>query len=61
MSSGPTGALKRGDVYPRPLVDVRPAHNGTVGRLRRQAQRLLVSRGERDEAELERRSVPGPV
>jgi MinD-like ATPase involved in chromosome partitioning or flagellar assembly len=55
MSSRPAGALTRGDVYPRPLVDGRPAHNGTVGRLRRQAQRLLVSRGERDEAELERR------
>src|SRR5215210_8832915 len=55
MSRGPTGALKRGDVYPRPLVDGRPAPNGTAGRLRRQLQRLLVSQGERDEAELERR------
>lgn len=61
MSSGPARALKRGDVYPGPLVDGRPAQNGTVGRLRRQVQRLLVSQGEREEADLERRIRIQPV
>ena len=53
--------LQRRDVYPGALVDGRPARNGTVGRLRRQLQRLLVSQGERKEAELERRlrTLPG--
>ena len=55
MSGQPAGTLKRRDVYPGALVDGRPAPNGTAGRLRRQLQRLLVSQGEREEAELERR------
>jgi MinD-like ATPase involved in chromosome partitioning or flagellar assembly len=48
-------ALERRDVHPAPLVDGRPATNGTVGRLRRQSQRFLVSEQEREEAGLERR------
>src|SRR4051812_39004678 len=61
MSGQPAGTLKRRDVYPGALVDGRPAHNGTAGRLRRQLQRLLVSQGERKEAELDwrLRTLPG--
>src|SRR3954449_13364431 len=61
MSGQPAGALKRREVYPGALVDGRPARNGTLGRLRRQVQHLLVSNGEREEAELERRlrTLPG--
>lgn len=55
MNAEPAGTLKRRDVYPTPLVDGRPARNGTAGRIRRQLDRLLVSQGERDEVELERR------
>jgi MinD-like ATPase involved in chromosome partitioning or flagellar assembly len=60
MSGGPAEALKRRDLHPVPLVDGRPAPNGSAGRLRRRVQRLLVSRGERDEAELERRILTQP-
>jgi hypothetical protein len=49
-----------GQAHRSPLVDGRPAPNGTAGRLRRQLQRLLVSRGERHEAELERRISTQP-
>lgn len=61
MSEEPTATLKRRDVYPGPLVDGRPARNGSAGRLSRSLQRLLVSKGERDEADLEHRirSQPG--
>ncbi len=55
MTSEPATALKRREVHPSPLVDGRPARNGTSGRLSRQLQRLLVSKGEREEAELEHR------
>ena len=60
MSASST-EFKRGEVYPNPLIDGRPAHNGAMGRLRRQLESLLVSRGERVEADLERliRSQPG--
>ena len=60
MSGGPAEALKRRDLHRSPLVDGRPPPNGTAGRLRRQVQRLLVSQGERDEAELERRILTQP-
>src|SRR3954454_20547102 len=61
MNGHPAGALKRREVYPGALVDGRPARTGTVGRLSRQVQRLLVSHGEREEAALERRlrTLPG--
>jgi MinD-like ATPase involved in chromosome partitioning or flagellar assembly len=61
MTGGPADGLTRSDFYPEALVDGRPAPNGTAGRLRRQLQWLLVSRAERDEAELERqiRTTPG--
>jgi MinD-like ATPase involved in chromosome partitioning or flagellar assembly len=51
MSQG-TG-LRRRALYPGPVVDGRPAHTGGA-RWRRHVERLLVTRGERDEAELER-------
>src|SRR5215207_11129720 len=56
----PTNTFKRREAYPAPLVDGRPARNGAVGRLRRQLHRMLVSQGEREEAELERRMVTQP-
>jgi MinD-like ATPase involved in chromosome partitioning or flagellar assembly len=61
MSGRPAPHLKRRQFYPTALVDGRPASNGAGGRLRRQVQRLLVTDGERDEAELEQRirSQPG--
>lgn len=55
MSDQPAATLKRRELYPAPLVDGRPARNGASGRISRQLQRLLVSRGEREEAELEHR------
>jgi putative peptide zinc metalloprotease protein len=55
MSGSPGSTLRRQDVYPTPLVDGRRAGNGPVGRFRRSVDRLLVSHGERREAELERR------
>ena len=54
MSPQPTGTLKRSELYAAPLVDGRAARNGTSARMRRRLQQLLVSNGERDEAELER-------
>jgi MinD-like ATPase involved in chromosome partitioning or flagellar assembly len=45
--------LRRQDVYRTPVVDGRRADAPTA-RLRRRLQRLLVSTGEREEAELER-------
>ena len=55
MTDPPSTTLKRRDVYPEPIIDGRPARNGAVGRFRRGIDRLLVSQGERQEAELERR------
>jgi MinD-like ATPase involved in chromosome partitioning or flagellar assembly len=60
MSGGPAEALKRRDLHRSPLVDGRSPPNGTAGRLRRQVQRLLVSQGERHEAEIERRILTQP-
>jgi MinD-like ATPase involved in chromosome partitioning or flagellar assembly len=42
------------------LVDGRPARRGTLARLRRRGQRLLLSRAEQDEAELENRLLTQP-
>jgi MinD-like ATPase involved in chromosome partitioning or flagellar assembly len=52
--SGPPG-LKRRELYPDAVIDGRPAPDNALARLRRRVDSLLVSRGERDEAELERR------
>jgi MinD-like ATPase involved in chromosome partitioning or flagellar assembly len=54
-------ALKRRELYGGAVVDGRRARNGALGRLRRRVDSLLVSQGERYEAELERllRTLPG--
>ena len=61
MSTRPAAPLKRRDVHPAALVDGRPEGNGSSGRPRRALQQLLVSKGEREEAELEQRirTLPG--
>src|SRR3954454_3374023 len=55
MNREPTAMLKRSEVYPGAVVDGRHAQNGKSGRLTRTFQQLLVSRGERDEADIEHR------
>lgn len=57
MSDEPAPTLARRAVHPVPLIDGRSAN----GRLNLGVQRLLVSKGERDEAELERRIRTQPV
>lgn len=54
-------AIERREVYPRALVDGQELDGGLPGRVQRRLARLLVSRGEREEAELEQliRSQPG--
>ena len=44
----------------RAVVDGRPAQQGAFARLRRRGQRLMVSRAEHDEADLERRLLSHP-
>jgi MinD-like ATPase involved in chromosome partitioning or flagellar assembly len=48
-------ALKPRDLYPDALIDGTEARDDALGRLRRRVDSLLVSRAEREEAELERR------
>ena len=55
MSAGSAPTLGRRELHPAPLIDGRPAPDHSAGRLRRRLQRLLVSGGEREEAEAERR------
>jgi cellulose biosynthesis protein BcsQ len=45
---------------PDAIVDGRPANHGALARLRRRGQRLMVSRSERGEADLERRLLNHP-
>jgi MinD-like ATPase involved in chromosome partitioning or flagellar assembly len=54
-------ALSRRRLYADGVVDGRPAPNGALGRFKRQVDSLLVSRREREEAELEAalRACPG--
>jgi len=61
MSAKPSPTLKRRDVYPAAVIDGRPAGNGTSGRFGRSVQQVLVSKGEREEADLEQRirALPG--
>jgi MinD-like ATPase involved in chromosome partitioning or flagellar assembly len=61
MSPEPTATLKRGHIYPSAVVDGRPVQNGTRGRIGRAIQQLVVSKGEREEADLEHRirALPG--
>jgi MinD-like ATPase involved in chromosome partitioning or flagellar assembly len=60
MSPAPA-MLKRGDVYPGALVDGRSAPNGASARFKRRVQRVLISKGEGEEADLEQRirALPG--
>ncbi|MEJ7715432.1 MAG: AAA family ATPase [Thermoleophilaceae bacterium] len=53
--------IKRRDVYPGPVVDGREMSQRLPSRLRSRWQGLMVSRGEREEADVEGRirSVPG--
>lgn len=62
MSTTHRRALKRRDVHPGALVDGRTLARGGSARLRRRAQGLLVSAGEREEANLDRliATQPGP-
>src|SRR4051812_24230498 len=53
MTDAPTRPLGGREVYPEPVVDGQVARTG--GRFRRGVERLLVSAGEREEAEVERR------
>jgi len=61
MSPYPAATFRRSEVYVSPLVDGRPLRTGAAGRLGRRVRQLVISKGEREEAELERRirSLPG--
>ncbi len=61
MSAPPD--LKRRELYAGPIVDGRRAPDHALGRLRRRMDSLLVSKGEREEAEVERLllGLPGPT
>ncbi len=62
MSSRPGGKpIKRRDVYPGAVVDGRELSRGLPARMRSRWQSLMVSSGEREEAEVEGliRAVPG--
>jgi MinD-like ATPase involved in chromosome partitioning or flagellar assembly len=61
MSAASTADLRRRDVHPEALVDGRSAGNAAGGRLHRRLQRLLVSQGEREEADVERRIRTQPA
>jgi MinD-like ATPase involved in chromosome partitioning or flagellar assembly len=54
---GVTGArpLKRRDLFPEPLIDGQAVRDDSLARLQRRIGSLLVSRAEREEADLERR------
>jgi len=56
-------SLKRRELYAGPIIDGRQARGDALGRLRRRMDSLLVSRGEREEAEVERLLLdqPGPT
>ena len=56
----PARTLRRREVYPGSVVDGRALGDGVGGRWGRRLQRLLVSAGEREEAELERLIVTQP-
>ena len=55
MSQRPGGApIKRRDVYPDAVVDGQELSQNLPARVRSRWQSLLVSKGERDEADIER-------
>ena len=55
MSAAPARPLGRAEVQPAPSIDGRPVRTDVLARLRRRAQRLLVSELEREEAAVEHR------
>jgi MinD-like ATPase involved in chromosome partitioning or flagellar assembly len=55
MSAAPVRPLRREEVHPGPLIDGQPVRVDLLARVRRRAQRLLVSSLEREEAVLEHR------
>ena len=61
MSGERKPSIKRGDVYPGSVIDGRTTSSGAVTRIRSKVQSALVSKGEREEAEVEHliRSQPG--
>jgi MinD-like ATPase involved in chromosome partitioning or flagellar assembly len=61
MTASSSSTIKRREVYPEAVVDGRPADNGPGVRTHRRLQRLLVSQGEREEAEVERRIRTQPT
>lgn len=60
--SGPP-VLKRRELYTGAVIDGRPERDDALHRLRRRMESLLISRGEREEAEVERLLLdqPGPT
>ena len=62
MDQRPGGSpIKRRDVYPNAVVDGQELQQNLPGRLRSRWQSLMVSKGERDEAEIEEQSAPSPA
>jgi putative peptide zinc metalloprotease protein len=61
VSTAAPPELRRTDVHPGPTADGREVSNGVASRVRRRFARLLVSQGEREEAQLEHaiRTQPG--
>jgi cellulose biosynthesis protein BcsQ len=57
LEGGVTGArpLKRRDFFPAPLIDGQAVRDHSLARLKRRMRSVLVSRAEREEAELEAR------
>jgi MinD-like ATPase involved in chromosome partitioning or flagellar assembly len=61
VTDPPTRALSRRDVYPQTLIDGHRAPNGPLSRFKRQVESLLVSHGEREEADLDWRIRTQPA
>lgn len=60
MTPDPAATLQRRDVHPSAIVDGRPLTNAAAGRISRHVQQLLISKGEREEAEIEQHiRLPG--
>ncbi|MGH2745816.1 MAG: hypothetical protein ACRDN8_25665, partial [Thermoleophilaceae bacterium] len=52
--------MKRRDLYRDPVVDGREVQDRALARFRRRMDALLVSRAQREEADLERRLLAQP-
>jgi MinD-like ATPase involved in chromosome partitioning or flagellar assembly len=55
MTASPPAAIRRLEQHPGPLIDGRETPDGAIARLRRRVERTMVSHGEREEADIERR------